>query len=227
MRHILDFSELACTHKKDKTDALLNYDNLHEPLVQIPLWQVVPFFLHGFLGLFQKSIDALRREMRKIDRTIPIHLRNPEDLEQLGKELEKALVDKETAEANRREAQTFVELLSETYEEVNSELAAIYKNWRWKNAEQTVFNKPELSEVQRARFVELLPQGPKLAADVESLRKILSGREKHSNSCSQLVDKISNHNAESVRFFGKNGKLYHTVRTRNDWVHLVGELCRA
>ena len=51
MQHILDFSELACTHKKDKTDALLNYDILHEPLVQIPLWQVVTFFLHGRLML--------------------------------------------------------------------------------------------------------------------------------------------------------------------------------
>ena len=149
--------------------------------------------------------------MRKIDRTIPIHLRNPADLEQLGKELEKELVDKETAEANRREAQTFVELLSETYEEVNSELAAIYKNWRWKNAEQTVFNKPELSEVQRARFVELLPQGIKLAADVESQRKILSGHEKHSNSCSQLVDTITNKMQKVCCFFGKNGILYHTV----------------
>ena len=107
--------------------------------------------------------------MRKIDRTIPIHLWNPEDLEQLGKELEKALVtrrwQKQTKEKHRLLLSSFLKHMKKWIQ-----------NWQqytrignWKNTEWTVFNKTELSEVQRPHFVEFLPQGTKLAADVESV----------------------------------------------------------
>ena len=65
---IAEFYTLAAAHKEKPTlRGESTYGIVHDPLFPIPLQHVVIPLLHSFLGLFQRSVDALKQDLRKID----------------------------------------------------------------------------------------------------------------------------------------------------------------
>ena len=100
LRSIRDFDSLAESYACNPVDQSLHLNIVKKPLLYVELTKVVPFLMHSYVGMFQRSISALRRDCRKLDRHIAVDSRNPEILEQLQQKFETATAQTNTSHCN-------------------------------------------------------------------------------------------------------------------------------
>ena len=107
--------------------------------------------LHSFLGLFQRSVDALKRDLKKIDKkklTDP-RLRNPSLFAQLEEKLEVLTLQAGTARESVENSQGAESLIKTRIAEVDDFLAPTYANWNRVDAGRIVARRGDRTQKHR------------------------------------------------------------------------------
>ena len=159
-REIEDFESLCECHNLNPTDASLNFNIVQKPLIKLQtLAVIVPFFLHVFLGLFQRSMVTIRHECQTIDSTIPSDVRDPDLLQRLQQKLDFAIVQHATSVQNKEQAELLLESANEEFVDLCNRLNEVHDFWWYKNSVQTVANRNQLSAEQLQGYIQLREEG--------------------------------------------------------------------
>ena len=137
----MEFNELAEKARQHK-NVKETFNICNEPILKVPLFQVVPFLLHVFLGLFQRSMDCFKMKCRQFDLRIKDPAtRNPSTFQYLETELEKSNEELQEAIAVAADTQTDKTNVQDRIAEIAEILEPIHANWKRADALRIVQRK--------------------------------------------------------------------------------------
>ena len=154
-RDIAHFSNLASRHKQNPSRrGEGTYNIVYDPVFPIPLENVVPFFLHCFLGLFCRSVDSFKKDLRGIDRRIvnPEN-RNPVAFEVLEGKLEQLTLQVVNARESAANSKMEETVIKERIADVATILDPIYSGWKCADDVRVIGRKNMLSEEELLEFI--------------------------------------------------------------------------
>ena len=168
-----------------------------EPVFPIPLENVAPFFLHNFLGLFCRSVDSFKKDLRGIDRRIvDPENRNPVTFEILEGKLEQLTLQllntRESVDNSKREES----VLKERIADIATILDPIHSSWRRADAVRTLERKNILAAEELLEFRGHRESALELLSELEVKHKETLQKEK------QVTE--SEHKVKTIRLEIKN-----------------------
>ena len=193
LRTIEEFYTLSALHKQKPTlRGECTYGIINSPLFPIPLHNVVLPLLHSFLGLFQKSAEAFKRDLRKIDQkkiTDPKE-RNPSLFAQLEQKLKQLTLQTVVAREMVQNCEAEENLTKTRISEIHDLLEPIHANWKRGDAGRFVTKRDDLTEQEIHDFLMLRDTGLGLKSELENQQKLTQQKKKQLTELEGCMKKL-------------------------------------
>ena len=190
MRDIMEFNELAEKARQHK-NVKETFNICNEPILKVPLFQVVPFLLHVFLGLFQRSMDCFKMKCRQFDLRIKDPAtRNPSTFQYLETELEKSNEELQEAIAVAADTQTDKTNVQDRIAEIAGILEPIHANWKRADALRIVQRKMGDDSQEFEEFRAFQETAMELLLELTEEEKNLTEANKHVTELKKQIGKL-------------------------------------